>query len=261
MEKLSRLTKGIIFLFILFVATSEAQINLCLIEVEGIPQIEVKEEYRNAKKGDFLKGNHFIELKENEYVKFIDTEGNLYALNSAGSFGIQEILANKVDSKKANVTKKYFSYLYKRMFAEFENNSKAGVVYRLNPAGTLVFPKDKRQIVKDTIRFEWTNEIFRPLTFNLIDVKTNSSFSIITNGNYITLPVDGNTLKVGNSYKWTILSDGDLKPVYHDFTILEKDHMEPLNQKVKEFETELIKLGFDKSRIHFIISDSFNIQY
>lgn len=151
--------------------------------------------------------------------------------------------------------------MYKRMFTDFENNSKAGVVYRLNPAGTLVFPKDKRQIIKDTIRFEWTNEIFMPLTFSLVDVNTNQSMNIITNGNYITLPVDGNLLKFGNEYKWTILGDGDLKPIYHNFTIIEKDKSAPITMKVKEFETELLKLGFDKSKIHFIISDSFNIQY
>ena len=200
-------------------------------------------------------------MKENESVKCIDTEGNLYTISNPGSYGIQEILANKVASEKANVTKKYFSYMYKRMFTDFENNSKAGVVYRLNPAGTLVFPKDNRQIVKDTIRFEWTNEIFRPLTFSLVDVKTKQSMKIITNGNYITLPVDGNTLKIGSAYKWTILADGDLKPIYHNFTIIDKVKSKPISAKVKEFETELLKLGFDKSKIHFIISDSFNIQY
>ena len=261
MEKLSRLIIGLV-LFVLFLASNtKAQINLCLIEVQGLPQIELTDKYQNAKKGDFLKGNHLLQVKENESVKCIDTEGNLYTISNPGSYGIQEILANKVASEKANVTKKYFSYMYKKMFTDFENNSKAGVVYRLNPAGTLVFPKNNRQIVKDTIRFEWTNEIFRPLTFSLVDMKTKQSMKIITNGNYITLPVDGNTLKIGSAYKWTILADGDLKPIYHNFTIIDKVKSKPISAKVKEFETELLKLGFDKSKIHFIISDSFNIQY
>ena len=261
MEKLFRRLIAFMCFTVLYVGTSAAQGNLCLIEVKGLPQIEVKDEYRNAKKGDVLDATHKVQLKENQSVKFIDQNGNLYAVSQQGTYGMSDVMNQKLQKEEVNVTKKYFAFLYKKMFTAHQNNSKAGVVYRLNPSGTLIFPKDQRQIVKDTIRFEWTNEVFQTLTFNLINRKTNKSFKVITNGNYITLPVDGTMLKTGDEYEWTILANGDLKPTYHKFTILDKGAAIPLSEKASTFKDKLLALGFDKAKIQSIIADSFNIQY
>ncbi len=261
MEKLSRFKLTVFILALLSFNNLIGQDNFCLIEVKGMPQIEVKEEYRTAKKGDVLDGKHKIQLRANEAIKLIDGTGNLYEVKEVGSFGIDKVIASKVENTKVSVTKKYFTYLYKKMFTQHQNNSKAGVVYRLNPSGTLLFPENKRRIAKDTIRFEWTNEVFQPLTFSLVNLDTKRGFKITTNGNYVTLPVDGMTLQEGGNYQWTILAEGDLKPVYHNFSILKKADVTLLDPKVTVFKKELLELGFDKKKINALISDHFNIQY
>ncbi|NVJ88131.1 MAG: hypothetical protein HWD82_01640 [Flavobacteriaceae bacterium] len=260
MEKLSRLTFLAVFSLLLLSNSLFSQKRLCVIETKGNPHVQEKTNYKSINKGDIFTKDVSLQLESAETIKFIDEKGDLYVVNDPGTFSFSKVLTLKVNSSKVSVTKKYFNYLYKKMINDYEKNSNAGVVYRTRSFGDLIYPKNKRLIIKDTIHFEWMNDKFKPLTFLLEDLDAKESYKITTNGNYLTLVVDGKLLKEGKNYKWTVF-DATHKAESFNFSILDKTKKIDLTTKVDIFKKELVGLDFDKSRVSSLIADYYNVQY
>ena len=260
MEKLH--PPKIILILIAFLATLNlaSQTQLCVIEISGNPHVQLEKDYKTIAKGFVYKPAQSIQLETNEGIKFIDDKGDIYELTAPGSYDFNSIVQHKISNKKANVTKKYFSYLYKKMLNDFEKNSNAGVVYRSDELGFLLEPQNDSKIIKDTVLFVWTNAEHKLVTFKLTDLETNKSFVLKMNASDLFLEVDGNVLKKGKKYSWVIVDNKNQnKP--HFFSILNDSEVSDLKKKIKLFKEELVELGFNKDKISNLISDHFNTQY
>lgn len=260
MEKLYHLKKIIFIIGFIYTIQITSQTQLCVIEINGNPHVQFKQDYKTVGKGFVYKPEQNIQLETDESIKFIDEKGDIYELTAPGSYGFKEILQHKINNQKASVTKKYFSYLYKKMINDFETNSNAGVVYRSDELGFLIEPKADIKIIKDSISFSWTNNEHEWVTFKITEVNTKKSFSIKLNASSVILKVDEILLKKGKNYTWRIEDTKDYtKP--HMFFILNDSQISELEKKIVEFKKELLALGFQKEKINDLISDHFKIQY
>lgn len=260
MEKLYSLKKIMFLIGFLYSIQIASQTQLCVIEINGNPHVQLKQDYKTIGKGFVYKPEQTIQLETNEAIKFIDDSGDIYELLAPGSYDFNSIIKHKINTQKASVTKKYFSYLYKKMINDFETNSNAGVVYRSDELGFLLEPQNESQIIKDSISFLWTNDEHKLVTFKLTNEKTNTSILIKTNASSMVLNVDENILKKGTTYSWNIVEAKDQnKP--HVFLVLDKNKTTELSKKIEVFKKELLELGFNKEKMNNLIADHFKIQY
>ncbi|AFL79894.1 hypothetical protein Aeqsu_0381 [Aequorivita sublithincola DSM 14238] len=218
----------------------------------GTPNLSEGSNTLPISKGILLKTGK-VELKNDDTLILINNFGEVFEIDSPGSYAVIDFENHKKESSKENFSSQYFSYVWKQINKKEATQNHTGNVYRDALIDVLVTPLDSTSIFKNDVTFSWqSNKKDEQYYFFLKNNETNTVSKIKVGCNSLTLYVGSNLLEKGNTYYWGVATTE-----YPDFTRIKMNQLNYLNSE--QFETKkeefneltesLTEIGLTKTEI------------
>lgn len=252
----------VVVLILLSYSYNYAQVEYGVFKVKGTPkQVDDLGHSISLQKGMFFSKGYLI-MEANEEIILVDKVGVLYTITEPGSYRKSSIVDYKKSIDDASFNKKYFSYVWKQMLQKDKTQEHTGVVYRNSKMDFINFPLDSTLIYKEKVTFSWKNKKETTYYFHLKNISDNTITKFELDGSKITLFADGNILKKGQPYEWTLSTEAypDLITLeYFKFNLLTSSEYEQKMIEMEQFISDLKFLEYTDSEIAETLCDYFNL--
>ncbi len=268
MENLFKINRCILTIpiFLLVFQHALSQQEFIVHRVKGEPYLEVNDSIKSVTKGSILNDNTFLNMNRDDVVNFVDEKGDMFQLINTGTYSYKDLKEIPALENNTSFMRKVYSYVWK----EFTNsmparNNKSGVVYRGDDNILMRYPVDSASVYGGEIRFEWhpIKNKEKNYYFLLRNTESGNVTTIGTPATSLSIAVDNNLLKSGNQYEWSITETRfpDKKTPFHQFKLLNEDEFKAKQGEIKQINSFLKQLGYNKAEIRETRCQDFKVCY
>jgi len=257
MEKLF-IRIGVLFFFCQF---SLAQDTLYVYKTKGTSLLEINKKQSTLKKGHSIDNKSIVKVLPNSEFTSIDSNGNVYMVNTNGTYNFNHLLNLKTKKKTSSFTSKYFKHIWEELKHTDTNKTLIAGVFR----GEILmqFPRDGSKIASSKINFKW--EVNDETSFYYLFIKeilTDEIVKIETNGSQIALYDDNSIFNDSDTFEWAVTTDAfpnlDNIPFFK-FQLIDRNTYEELKVSYSKFIIDLKTLGHSKKEIESILCETYGL--